>query len=75
VRRVEIEELIERDPTLGVELVLELQSTVAALSNELAEVKRCLNQNSKNSSKPRSSDLPLTRQQRGALARSVLSVR
>lgn len=62
MRRAELEELIERDPGAVVELVL-------ALMAEVEEFKRRLDQNSSNSSKPPSSDSPMSRQQRRALAR------
>jgi len=62
VRRAELEELIERDPNTVVELVLELRA-------EVEELKRRLGQNSGNSSKPPSSDPPMSRQERRALAR------
>ena len=62
MRRAELEELIERDPNTVVELVLELRA-------EVEELKRRLGQNSGNSSKPPSSDPPMSRQERRALAR------
>ncbi|MBW8060381.1 MAG: IS66 family transposase, partial [Solirubrobacterales bacterium] len=62
MRRAELEKLIERDPGAVVELVL-------ALQERIEEFERRLGQNSRNSSKPPSSDPPMTRQQRRALAR------
>lgn len=46
-----------------------LREQVAALTAEVEELKRRLGQNSRNSSKPPSSDPPMSRQQRRALAR------
>ncbi len=62
MRRAELEELIEHDPGTVVELVL-------ALRAEVGELRRQLAQSSRNSSKPPSSDSPMTRQERRALAR------
>ena len=62
MRRAELEELIEHDPGTVVELVL-------ALRAEVEELRRQLAQSSRNSSKPPSSDSPMTRQERRALAR------
>lgn len=62
MRRVELEELIERDSGAVVELVLVLQERAE-------ELERRLGQNSSNSLKPPSTDPLMTRQQRRALAR------
>lgn len=62
MRRAELEELIERDPSAVVEFVL-------ALQERIEELERRLGQNSGNSSKPPSSDPPMSRQERRAPAR------
>ncbi|HVC08302.1 MAG TPA: DUF6444 domain-containing protein [Solirubrobacterales bacterium] len=62
MRREQVREAIQGDPESVVELVI-------ALQDRIEELERRLDQNSSNSSKPPSSDAPMTRQERRALAR------
>jgi transposase len=57
-----------RETELEVENV-ELRVEIAALRERIEELERRLSQDSRNSSRPPSSDPPMTRQQRRALAR------
>lgn len=69
MRREEIELAIKLNPGSVVELVLELQATVNHLKTKIEELEHRLNQTSKNSSKPPSSDRPLSRKARKILER------
>lgn len=70
MRREEIEAAIERDSGSVVELVLELQATVAALRAEVEELRRRGDRDSRNSSLPPSQDPPKTRAERRREARA-----
>jgi transposase len=71
VRREEVEAIALAGGEPARELVVGLLAEVAALGERVEELERRLNRSSRNSSMPPSSDPPMTRQQRRALAREL----